>query len=111
MGPVILGIHPNTLSPGELKLIVTIGAVPRDIVALCQARHLCYTLNPSGRSACVYGLQLDNISRDDRDIFQGLITGMMQARPATSGEYRITPPLPVSAGIKTPSDGALSLRE
>ena len=89
VGPVILGIDPNTLPPGELKLIVTLCAVPRDIVANCQARHLRYTLNSSGASACVYGLKVDGISREHWDIYQGLIAGMMQARMMASGEHII----------------------
>jgi hypothetical protein len=99
IGPVILGIDPTTWSPGQLKLIVTIGAVPHDIVALCQTRHLRFTLNPKGCTACVYGLQLDNISREHRDIFQGMVAGMMQARPTSLAEFAVPAPSRVAVGV------------
>ncbi len=39
-GPVIIGIEPENLSPGALKFMVTVGAVPQDIVAVCDTRHI-----------------------------------------------------------------------
>jgi hypothetical protein len=72
-GPVIVGIEPESLSPGALKMMVTVGAVPQDIVGVCDTRHIRYVRNGGGATTCIYGLKLDEMTEPHRDILQGLI--------------------------------------
>ena len=79
VGPIILGLDPEVIAPGQLKMMVTVGAVPHDIVAVCEARHIRYMRNSGGTTTCVYGLQLEDMSSPDRDILQSLIARVTRA--------------------------------
>jgi c-di-GMP-binding flagellar brake protein YcgR len=79
VGPIILGLDPEMIAPGQLKMMVTVGAVPHDIVAVCETRHVRYMRNSGGTTTCVYGLQLEDMSGTDREILQSLIGRVTRA--------------------------------
>ena len=72
-GPVLIGLDPEMLSPGMLKMMVTVGAVPQDIIGICEPRHVRYVRNSGGGTTCLYGLKLDQMSAPHREILQGLL--------------------------------------
>jgi c-di-GMP-binding flagellar brake protein YcgR len=90
-GPVIIGLDPDQLAPGHLKMMVTVGAVPQDIIGICDTRHIRYVRNSGGGTSCVYGLQLDQMSDQHRDILQGLIA--RETRGGDSGEAELATPI------------------
>ena len=59
--PATLRLDLGAIPPERLKLMVTVHAIPKEIVALCEARHIRYVSNDSGGSDCVYGLRIDKI--------------------------------------------------
>lgn len=82
-GPVIIGLDPDNMAPGHLKMMVTVGAVPHDIIGICDTRHIRYVRNSGGGTTCVYGLKLDQMSAQHRDILQGLIARVTRAQGET----------------------------
>lgn len=72
-GPSILGVEPGALNSSQLRLMVTVGAVPNDIVGLCETRHVRRVHGSGGGASCVYGLRLESMSQEHRDILQGMI--------------------------------------
>ncbi len=79
VGPIILGLDPNVVAPGQLKMMVTVGAIPHDITAVCETRHIRYVRNSVGTTTCVYGLELEDMSEPHRDILHGLIARVNRA--------------------------------
>ena len=81
VGPVILGIDPNGLSRGRVKMTVTVKAEHQDIVAVCEPVHVRYLRNSSGGNTCVYGLKVETMSPPHREIFQALLRGITTQVP------------------------------
>ncbi|HLX62640.1 MAG TPA: PilZ domain-containing protein [Planctomycetota bacterium] len=90
-GPVIIGLDPDNLAPGHLKMMVTVGAVPEDIIGICDTRHIRYVRNSGGGTTCVYGLKLDQMSAQHRDILQGLIARVTRAQGESGEVGQATP--------------------
>lgn len=86
IGPASLGLDSGVIPPERLKLIVTVGTGPTEIVALCEARHIRYTPNDSGGSDCVYGLQLEAIIGKDSEFTRGIMAQAGQSHSEKSGE-------------------------
>lgn len=91
-GPAILGLEPGNVSPGQLRMMVTVGAVPQDIVGICETRHARLVRGSGGSTSCVYGLKLDQMSPQHRDILNGMIARVSRSQSgfyaaAGSGEH------------------------
>ncbi|MEI6233699.1 MAG: PilZ domain-containing protein [Planctomycetota bacterium] len=91
VGPVILGLDPDALGPGQVKMMVTVGAIPHDIVAVCDTRHVRFMRNSGGSTTCVYGLKVDEMSESHRDVLQGLIARVTRSNDDEEGVEMATP--------------------
>ena len=90
-GPVILGLDPGNLSPGQLRMMVTIGAVPQDFVALCDTRHMRLMRGSGGGTSCVYGLKVDQMSQQHRDVLQGMLARVTRANSSFYSDTESAP--------------------
>lgn|SRR5579862_106370 len=84
--PAAPKLNPGALPPERLKLLVTVKAAQKEIVALCEVRHIRHTPNDSGGSDCVYGLKLDAIVDEHSELTREIMSRGVPARPEVEDE-------------------------
>jgi c-di-GMP-binding flagellar brake protein YcgR len=80
-GPLILGLDPDEIAAHPVKMVVTIGAVPQDIVGVCETRHVRLVRSSGGGTSCIYGLKVSQMSSTHRDILGSMIARIHRAQP------------------------------
>jgi c-di-GMP-binding flagellar brake protein YcgR len=80
-GPLILGMDPDEIAAHPVKMVVTIGAVPQDIVTICETRHVRLVRGSGGGTSCIYGLKVSHMSSTHRDILGSMIARIHRAQP------------------------------
>ena len=84
-GPMVLGVDPEELKNKPFKVVVTVGAIPQDIVGVCETRHVHFVRGHGGGTSVIYGLKLNQMSSTHRDILGALLSKIHRSQPAATG--------------------------
>lgn len=73
-GPAAPKLDPAAPPAERLKLLVNVRTADKEIVALCEVRHIRRTSSNTGGSECVYGLKLDAIIDEHSEIMREIMS-------------------------------------